>query len=321
MISLIIPVYNEAASLPQLWERLNAVFQNQSNNSLHPPLRLRGGEGELEVIFINDGSTDSTANLLDELANSSPSVRVLHLSRNFGHQAAISAGLEHATGEAAIILDGDLQDPPELIPELIKKWQEGHDVVYAVRTSRVGESYFKKWSAKLFYHLLNKLSGVHLPPDAGDFRLLSRRVVDHLNQLPEIHRYIRGLSHWLGFRSIGVPYEREARIAGQSKYSFSKLFRLAWDGITAFSFLPLRLATYLGFLTAGGSALYILYALWEKYARGTTVQGWTSLALLVLFLGGVQLIILGIIGEYLGRVFEESKRRPRYIVAKKVGFK
>lgn len=306
MISIVIPIFNEAETLPMLWPRLSTVL-SQINQSF-------------EVIFVDDGSTDDSNAVLQGLASQSPIIKILQLSRNFGHQSAISAGLEHCTGEAVIILDGDLQDPPELIPKLLEQWQKGYAVVYAVRSSRAGETWFKKLSAKLYYKLLNQLAGVKMPADAGDFRLLDKKVIVEINKLPENHRYIRGLSHWVGFNSIGVPYERETRLKGATKYPLHKMFRLAWDGITAFSYLPLRLATYLGFLAAGGSVLYALYALWEKFARGNVVQGWTSLILVVLFLGGIQLIILGIIGEYLGRLFEETKHRPRYIVAKKIGF-
>jgi dolichol-phosphate mannosyltransferase len=297
--SIVVPVYNEEAILPQLYERVAAVMD-----------RL---DGAAEFVLINDGSRDGSYALMCELAERDPRIRVVDFSRNFGHQLAISAGMEYARGQAVIIMDADLQDPPEVIPELIAKWREGADVVYAQRSSRAGETRFKLLTARLFYQLIRRLTAVDIPPDTGDFRLLDRRVVDTLVRLREHHRFMRGLSAWVGYRQVAVPYERAERAAGETKYPLRKMLRFATDAITGFSYVPLQLATTFGFVLAGLSLVGILAAIAIRLFTHQIV-GQASTLILVLFLGGIQLIFLGIIGEYLGRIYDEVRQRPLYIV-------
>lgn len=306
IISIVLPVFNEEQTLAALHERLTRVM-------------CRMGM-VYEVIFVDDGSRDGSVELLKKLRQDDPALNVVKLSRNFGHQTAITCGLDYARGDAVVIMDADLQDPPELIPELIEKWREGYDVVYAVRESREGESLFKRVTATLFYRLIRKLSHVEIPVDTGDFRLLSRRAVEALKSAKERRRFVRGLVSWIGYRQTGVKFTREERVAGESKYPFRKMLKFAIDGITAFSFLPLQMATYFGFVISGLSFLYIIWAILQKLFTDRPVVGWTSVIVAMLFLGGVQLITLGVIGEYIARIYEEVKQRPLYLVDEAIGF-
>jgi polyisoprenyl-phosphate glycosyltransferase len=247
-------------------------------------------------------------------------VRILNFSRNFGHQVAVTAGIQHATGDAVVLIDADLQDPPELIKEFVRKWQEGYDVVYAIRKSRAGETWFKKFTAAIYYRTLRKLIDIEIPLDTGDFRLMSRKVVDSLNAMPERHRFIRGLVSWVGFKQIGVEYERQERFAGETKYPLKKMIKFALDGITAFSYKPLQLASWLGVYAALIGFVGILAIIALKFLTEVTVQGWSSLMVVVLFIGGVQLGILGIMGEYLGRIYDEVRGRPLYLLQERIGF-
>lgn len=275
--------------------------------------------GEVEYIFVNDGSQDQTLAKVKALREANPAVKYLSFSRNFGHQVAVTAGLDAARGEAVVIIDADLQDPPEVIPELYQKFQEGYDVVYAVRSQRRGEGFFKKITAKVFYRLLRFLTGFSIPVDVGDFRLMSRRAVDVFNRLRERHRYVRGMVSWLGFRQTGVSYVRDPRHSGVTKYSLGKMFKLATDGITSFSNVPLQFAGHLGFWISGGSLLYILYIIGMKLFTDKPVIGWASTMTAIIFFGGIQMMTLGVIGEYIGRISDEVKQRPIYIVAESGG--
>jgi dolichol-phosphate mannosyltransferase len=273
-----------------------------------------------EIVYVDDGSTDSTPALLRELQLSDDRVRVVRLSRNFGHQIAITAGMEHAAGDAVVVIDADLQDPPEIIAEFVAQWRNGYDVVYGVRTEREGETVFKLWTAKLFYRLVGRMSETEIPLDTGDFRLMDRRVVKALVAMPERDRFVRGMVSWLGFSQVAVPYRRAPRLAGKTKYPLTKMVRFATDGIVSFTTMPLRLATWLGFGVSGMAVVGIVVALCARLFGKGWVQGWTSIVIAVLFLGGVQLICLGIIGEYVGRTYGESKRRPLYWVQERLGF-
>jgi dolichol-phosphate mannosyltransferase len=269
-----------------------------------------------ELILIDDGSLDNSSDLILRLAAEDPRVRPVIFARNFGHQIAVTAGLDYSRGQAVIIIDSDLQDPPEVIGDLIAKWREGYEVVYAIRAEREGESWFKLFTASLFYRLIARITDVNIPMDAGDFRLLDRKVVDVLNQMRERHRFLRGMSAWVGFRQTGVPYRRAARFAGETKYPFRKMFRLAINAITGFSYFPLQLATYIGFFAAGISILSIPVVIGLRLWGGShaPLVGQATTLIAVLFLGGVQLISLGILGEYIGRLYDEAKGRPLYIV-------
>ena len=300
MISLIIPCHDEADNIAALHERVCAVM-----NEIGEPW---------EMLCVNDGSRDDTLERLLALHREDPRVVVIDFSRKFGKEAALTAGLDHACGDAAIPLDADLQDPPELIPELLAKWREGFEVVNAVRITRDGESWFKRSSAHLFYRVINRLSNVDIPPDTGDFRLISRPALEALKQLPERRRFMKGLFAWVGFRSANVYYHREPRHAGKTKWNYWRLWNFAVEGITSFSQVPLQLASYLGFTA---SFLALLYAAWliiQTLVYGNSVKGYPSMMVTLLFLGGIQLMALGVIGEYLGRIYEESKQRPVYLV-------
>lgn len=304
--SIVVPVYNEIQGVQALFERLRAVADQVP--------------GQCEVILVNDGSSDGTAEKLNAIHEQDPRFRVLHFSRNFGHQVAITAGMEHAGGDTVSVIDADLQDPPELILEFIRQWQSGFEVVYGVRRERAGENFFKLWTASLFYRVIRWVTQLDLPVNAGDFRLLDRKVVDALMALPERNRYVRGLVTWVGFKQTGVPYDRASRFAGTTHYPFHKMLKLAFDGISSFSLFPLRLATYLGFLSAIGAMMAATWVCYLKFFTDRTIPGWTSLALIVLALETVHLISIGILGEYVGRSFDEARRRPLYLVAHKVGF-
>jgi polyisoprenyl-phosphate glycosyltransferase len=304
--SVVIPIYNEVEVMPILYQRLTKVMEDV-------------GE-PYEIIFVNDGSTDGSAKLLSDLRAQDPRVKVVSLSRNFGHQIAITAGLDYSSGDAVIVMDGDLQDPPEVIPQLIAQWQAGNDIVFAVRESRSGETLFKRITAALFYRVLRQLTATEIPVDAGDFRLMSRRAVDSLKPIRERNRFVRGLVGWIGFRHTSIKYVRDSRYAGNTKFPFRKMMRFALNGIFSFSFLPLQLATYLGFAVSLISFTYIVYAVFLKLFTTQLVQGWTSVIVAVLFMGGVQLISVGIIGEYVGRIYEEVKQRPLYVIDQLGGF-
>ena len=302
-LSIIVPAYNEQEVLPIFHARLVAALSN-----------IKELAGRWEVIYVNDGSKDATLSILKNLQLSDSAVAIAALSRNFGKEAAMSAGLKLARGDAVILIDADLQDPPELIGQMLQTWQQGADVVNMKRSSRQGETWFKKASAAWFYKVINWLSEVHIPENVGDFRLLSRRAVDALNQLPERNRFMKGLFAWIGFKQVTVEYVRHARVAGQTKWPYFKLFNFAIEGITGFSVVPLRLATYAGFLTAFFAFIYALFLLAKTLMIGDSVRGFPTLILTILILGGLQLMAIGIIGEYLGRLFMESKHRPLYLL-------
>lgn len=297
--SIVAPVFNEEETLPHFYERVVKIMEQLDES--------------FELLLINDGSRDRSYHIIQELHERDPRVHAIDFSRNFGHQIAISAGLDHAKGQAVIIMDTDLQDPPEVIPDLAARWKEGAEVVYAQRARRLGESRFKLLTASAFYRLIGRITSVNIPRDTGDFRLMDRRVVDVLIKMREQHRFMRGLSAWVGFRQEAVKYERHERFAGETKYPLSKMIRFSMDAITSFSHVPLKLATTFGFFLAGLSLLGIIIAAIARIFFGV-ITGQASTLVLVLFLGGVQLIFLGILGEYLGRIYDEVRSRPLYIV-------
>ncbi len=306
VLSIVVPLYNEEGNVAPLVERIVAIAG-----------RLEGAPS-YEIVLVNDGSTDRTLERIrDELARHEHIVLV-NLSRNFGHQLAASAGMDIAQGDAVILMDGDLQDPPELIVDFMAKWREGYDVVYAVRRTRKGESPFKLFTARLFYRVIKRLTKVSIPVDTGDFRLMSRRVVEALKRSPERHRFLRGMVSWVGYNQIGIEYDRDERYSGLTKYPLPKMLRFAIDGITSFSDVPLRFASYLGFISSAVAFVYALvviaYKLFSLHPPGYT-PGWASTIVAVLFLGGVQLISLGILGEYIGRIYDEVKGRPLYLIS------
>jgi len=306
LVSVVVPCFNEAQVIDATHARLRAVLSATG---------LRW-----EVLYIDDGSHDATLDLLRAIQAGDPQVRVIALSRNFGHQVAASAGLEAAAGDAVVLIDADLQDPPECIPEMIERWRDGVDVVYGQRQARAGETYFKRASAGLFYRLMQRLSTTPIPVDTGDFRLMGRRVVDTLLAMPERDRFLRGMVAWAGFRQEPLRYQREPRFAGESKYPLRRMLRFAADGLLSFSLVPLRLGVYLGLIASSLALIGILYSLVLRLFTDVWVPGWTLLFIAVLFLGGVQLLFLGIIGEYLGRVYWEVKRRPLFLVQERLGF-
>ncbi len=307
--SVVAPVYNEEQLIAEFCRRVIATLE---------PL----GE-PFELVLVNDGCRDRSSEIMRELHERDPRIKVINFSRNFGHQIAITAGTDYAVGKAVIVIDSDLQDPPEVIPQLIERWREGYQVVYGVREEREGETWFKKTTAALFYRLIARITNVKIPVDTGDFRLMDRKVVDALKRIREHHRFMRGLSAWVGFRQTGVAYRRHARAAGTTKYPLRKMLRFALDGITSFSYLPLQLATYLGFLVAAISMIFLLVVFVMRLSNPTAAEpafyGQASTLASVLFLGAVQLISLGIIGEYVGRIYDEVKGRPLYIVAETLG--
>ncbi len=305
-VSLAIPIYNEEAVVPELVRRTTAVLDT-----------LPGGPHE--IVFVNDGSSDGTLGMLEAAAERDPRIVVVDLSRNFGHQTALTAALDQVSGDVVILMDGDLQDPPESVPTLVDKYREGYDVVYVQRVGRK-ESWLLRSCYYLFYRLLAKLSSIKLPLDSGDFGLMSRRVVDEIRAMPEHHRYLRGLRTWVGFRQIGLPIERAARHAGRTKYSPLKLLKLASDGLFSFSIVPLRAAAILGAFAIACSFPYALYSLFAKFWLHSP-QGFTTLILAIMFFSGLNLFFLGIIGEYVGRVYEEAKARPHYVIRKVIGLR
>ncbi|WP_322487760.1 glycosyltransferase family 2 protein [Chloroflexus sp.] len=307
--SVVAPVYNEEQLIAEFCRRVIAALE---------PLRE-----PFELVLVNDGCRDRSPEIMRELHERDPRIKVINFSRNFGHQIAITAGTDYAAGKAVIVIDSDLQDPPEVIPDLIARWREGYQVVYGVREEREGETWFKKTTAAIFYRLIVRITNVKIPVDTGDFRLIDRKVVDTLKRMREHHRFMRGLSAWVGFRQTGVPYRRHARTAGTTKYPLRKMLRFALDGITSFSYLPLQLATYLGFIVAAISMIFLLVVFVMRLANPAAAEpafyGQASTLVSVLFLGAVQLISLGIIGEYVGRIYDEVKGRPLYIVAETLG--
>jgi polyisoprenyl-phosphate glycosyltransferase len=299
-LSIIIPVYNEEQNVVLLHSRLINSLKDITD--------------DFEIIWVNDNSTDQTLLLVKELAVKDPRNRFISMSRNFGHQRAITAGIDKCRGNAAVIMDGDLQDPPELIPVLWAKYREGYKVVYAQRRERKGESWFKKQTASLFYKLLKKTANIDIPLDTGDYRLIDRRIIDHLKEMPEQDKFIRGQIAWIGFRQTSVMYDREERGAGSSKFSVFKMLHFALDGITAFSNYPLRIVTLLGFAVSFIAFLIIIYALYSKFVLHEVITGWTSLIISTVFLGGIQLISIGVIGQYISRINSDVRKRPLYIV-------
>jgi dolichol-phosphate mannosyltransferase len=277
-------------------------------------------EDSYEIIFINDGSRDKTLEILTSICERDSNVKLIDFSRNFGHQLAITAGMDFAEGDTISVIDGDLQDPPELIPEMIKKWKEGYDVVYGKRLKRKGETFFKKFTAKMFYRFLNKMTDVDIPVDTGDFRLIDRKVCEALKQVNERNRYIRGLVSWLGFKQTFIEFNREERFAGVTKYPFKKMIKFATDAIISFSFKPLRLASYTGILLSFFSFIYLLVVLYQKLFTNSPIAGWASTMAVSLFFNGIVLLMLGIIGEYIGRIYDEAKGRPLYLVKNTVNF-
>jgi dolichol-phosphate mannosyltransferase len=308
MVSILAPVFNEEPVLPELYRRVRTVMDSTPYS--------------WELVLVNDGSRDQSAAVIKRLNEQDERVKGLSFSRNFGFQVAVTAGLDFARGQAVILADADLQDPPEIFPKMIEKWQEGYDVVYGVRSSREGETWFKVLTAKLFYRLIYRITEVEIPLDTGDFRLMDRRVVNAVRRMPERNRFLRGMVPWIGFRQTGIPYERRARYAGESKFSsVRQMLPFAIDAITSFSYLPLQLATYMGFGLAAASliAIFVVVAL-RLFGPSTPLLGQATTLVVVLFLGGVQLISLGIIGEYLGRIYDEVKGRPLYLIDEMYGF-
>jgi dolichol-phosphate mannosyltransferase len=307
-ISIVVPVYNEEEVLRELYTRIRQVMDPQDE--------------PWELVLVNDGSIDCSAEVMRELYDQDPRVKGLSFSRNFGFQEAVTAGLFHALGDAVVLTDADLQDPPELIPKMIAKWREGYDVVYGVRTEREGETWFKQITAKVFYRAIHRITSVNIPLDTGDFRLMDRRVVKAILRMPERNRFLRGMVPWVGYKQIGIPYERQARFAGESKFkSMRQMLPFALDAITSFSYFPLQVSTYLGFISAAISLIAILVViLLRLFGQRQELTGQATTLVAVLFLGGVQLISLGIIGEYLGRIYDEVKGRPLYLVDEKWGF-
>lgn len=307
LVSIIVPCLDEAEVLPETLSRLTAFAARQSDCAF-------------EFIFVDDGSRDGTLAVLAQAALGDARLRVLSFSRNFGQQIAVTAGIDAARGDAVVLMDSDLQDPPEVVAQMIARWRDGFDVVYGTRASRPGDGWFKRVTASGFYALINRLSEIPIPADTGDFRLMSRAVVDVLRLMPERHRFLRGMVAWTGFRQTSIRYDRPERFAGQTKYPLAKMVRYALDGILSFSIKPLQLAIALGLTTVCLSVVGILYALVLRIFTSVWVEGWTALMIAVLFLGGVQLLSLGIIGEYVGRIYGEVQRRPLYIVRQRIGF-
>ncbi len=299
--SIIAPIFNEIENLPVLYQRICDVMGKT--------------EGNWELILVDDGSTDGSTELIKEFAKKDERIVPVIFARNFGHQIAVTAGLDYSYGDAVVIIDLDLQDPPEVILDLIKKWEEGYEVVYAVRADREGETWFKTFTASFFYRIIYKITDIKIPMDTGDFRLMDRKVVNVMNSMREHHRFLRGMSAWVGFKQIGVQYKRAARFAGSTKYPFKKMLKLALTAITGFSYVPLQLATYLGFISAAISIIAIPIVIILRISGSNSFFGQATTLIAVLFFGGVQLISLGILGEYIGRIYDEVKGRPLYITS------
>jgi glycosyltransferase involved in cell wall biosynthesis len=305
-LSVVVPMFNEEEVIETTYRRLTSVLESIGET--------------YELVLVNDGSRDRTADIVRKLCELDSHVKLVDFSRNFGHQIAVTAGMDHASGRAVVLIDADLQDPPELIPEMVARWREGYDVVYGKRTARRGESWFKKFTASMFYRLLRSLTSVNIPLDAGDFRLMDRKVSDTLCEMRESSRFIRGMVSWVGFRQTFVEYVREERFAGETKYPLRKMLRLSLDAITSFSTKPLKLAGILGFLLSAAGFIYLLIVLYLRLFTNATQPGWTSLIVISLLFHGITLSLLGVLGEYIGRTYEEVKRRPLYVVSGRVNF-
>jgi len=306
LISIVVPCYNEEMVVGELHARLRATL-------------LKLEKFDFEILFVDDGSSDSTREIIQSLMEINSDVKLIVLSRNFGHQLAVSAGIDHSNGDAIVLIDADLQDPPEVIPEMVEKWITGADVVYGVRTRRKGDSFLKRITAKYFYRLLRFLSGTDIPADTGDFRLISRRVADVLKKMPERDRFIRGMVSWTGFNQVGLQYERDARFAGKTKYSMGKMISFASDAIFSFSTVPLKLGILIGTGTSLLAFAGIIYAIYARLFTDQWVEGWTFTIMAILFMGGIQLVTFGILGQYLGRLYLSSKARPIYVVKETLG--
>ena len=305
--SIVIPVYNEEVVLCQTYQRLRQVMDTTRES--------------YELIFVNDGSSDHTLEMIKSIRAQDEDVKLISFSRNFGHQIAITAGMDYASGAAVVVIDADLQDPPELILKMIAKWKEGYNVVYAKRTKRKGETWFKKLTARLFYRILSASTDLDIPTDTGDFRLLDRRVCEELKRLPEKNRYVRGLVSWVGFKQTAVEYERDERLAGESKYPLKKMFKLSLDGITSFSYKPIKLATYAGSIIISSGLTYLVVLLLLKIFSKSAIAGWNLVLAMQLVLSGVLLTMMGVTGEYIGRIYDETRNRPLYIVSESYGLK
>lgn len=303
--SIVIPAYNEQEVIEESYKRLKSVMEQT-------------GE-DFELIFVNDGSRDKTIDILNEISEKDKNVKILNFSRNFGHQTAISAGMDYASGNAIVVIDADLQDPPEVILQMIEKWKEGYEVVYGKRLKRKGESFFKKITAKVFYRFLHSMTDIDIPVDTGDFRLMDKKVCDVMRSFTEKNRYVRGLVSWVGFKQYALEYVREERFAGETKYPLRKMIKFASDGIISFSFKPLKIAEYIGCTISALSFIYLIIVIIQKLF-GYTVQGWASLLSVSLFFNGIILFMLGIIGEYIGRIYDEAKNRPLYVIKDKINF-
>ena len=307
-LSVIVPMYCEEAVIGECYKRLTNIMKKIDNYNY-------------EIIVVNDGSKDNTLEILEEIAQKDKNVKVISFSRNFGHQAAVTAGLKNVTGDAIVIIDADLQDPPELIPDMLKLWEEGNEVIYAKRKTRKGESAFKLLTAKMFYNTLNALSDVEIPKDTGDFRLVDRKVVDTINQMPEHNKFLRGLFSWVGYKQVPFEYERQERYAGKTKYPLRKMIKLASDGIISFSTKPLKMVGTLGIISIVISILILIYALLSYVFKLNNLSpGWTSIMVAITFFAGVQLLSIWIMSEYIGRIYDEAKERPQYIINKKINF-
>ncbi len=305
-LSVVAPCFNEEGVLHELYRRVHEVLDSSGES--------------WELVLVNDGSRDRTPEIMRELHAQDSHVKVIDFARNFGHQIAVTAGMDYARGDAVVLIDADLQDPPELILEMLAKWREGFEVVYAVRSERKGETWFKEFTAKAFYRIIYKITDIDIPMDTGDFRLMDRKVVEALKTMREKHRFMRGMSVWVGFKQTGVKYVRAERYAGETKYPLKKMLKFAMDGITSFSYFPLQLATYIGFISAALAVLGIIVTIILRLSGSHAFYGQATTLVSVLFLGGVQLICLGILGEYLGRIYDEVKGRPLYIVREALGF-
>lgn len=308
-ISVVIPMFNEQEVIEKCFERIIAVMESME-------------EYDYEVVVTDDGSRDDTYQIASKIAGSNEKIKVISFSRNFGHQAAVTAGLHVATGDAVLIIDADLQDPPELIPDMVKLWEDGYDVVYGKRKTRKGESKFKLMTANMFYRMLNTLSDVDIPKDVGDFRLVDRKIVDQMNALPEHNKFLRGLWSWLGYKQYAFEYERKERFAGKTKYPLKKMLKLAGDGIIGFSTKPLKMCAALGIISIGLSFIVLIYSILAYiFNFGNVVSGWTSIMVAITFFSGVQLLSLWILSEYVGRIYDETKQRPQYVVNKTINIK
>lgn len=306
LYSIIAPLYNEEEILPEFYRRMKAICDSF--------------DGDYELIFVNDGSNDRSSEILLKIRSQNQKIKIINFSRNFGHQMAITAGIDHASGDAVIIIDADLQDPPEIIPLLIGKWKKGYEIVYGQRVAREGETVFKKGTAAIFYKILKIMTSYPIPENVSDFRLMDKKVVTVLRKVREQHRFMRGLVSWVGFKQGGVAFVRDPRYAGETKYPFRKMLKFALDGITSFSIVPLRMTIYLGFFIVVTTVIFAIWAFIMQFVFHATIQGWASLMIAILFLGGIQLLMSGVLGEYIGRIYEEVKKRPLYIIENKEGF-